>query len=191
MRRLIIVLVVLCSVSAYTQTTVYKEGVKPAGSSGDLQTNNGSGGLGSVAQSSFIATGAGGYTIPFIALSSGSPAAGSVRYLGASQTLESSPTNAQIIVPRSCTIKSIYVRYSGTCSSCTNEAGTIGIRVNDTTDSPTSAASWGTAAGTQSITNFNVPVTTSDTFVVKITFPSPWATPLNSITYRGFVYCAY
>jgi hypothetical protein len=126
------------------------------------------------------------YTLSVQALTS-SPTDAQTVYFG---NLPKAPTTtagiSRVYIPKTGTIKAIRIWcYSGTAG--TNEAWSLYIRLNNTTDTLIATLSLNTAARDFSNTGLNIAVTAGDYFEIKGIQPT-WATnPLTTI-FGGYVY---
>jgi len=127
------------------------------------------------------------YIIPCWISPSVSPADATTYVFSAFQTgLGSSAANNRLYIPRAGIITSIYI--AGVCTTGSNEASSMWLRLNDTTDTLiTSAAVFNANPFLFSNTSLNIPVVPGDYVTIKWTTPT-WATNPTTLNMFGEIF---
>lgn len=130
-----------------------------------------------------------GYTITAHTGISAAPADATVYYSGMlyGETLSTSATLPQLVVPKTGTVKAFYARtyISGTLG--TAEDVTIVLRLNNTTDFGSTTMDWDALNSIATSTGLTQAVTAGDTIHFKITTPT-WATNPTNVRFWGIIY---
>lgn len=132
-----------------------------------------------------------GFTLSFDPTPLSAPADATTYYIGSFNTNGISINPANIIIPFNCTLVG-YSLVTRSTVACTNETGTLYVRINNTTDVELSSViTWG--VGGAYVSNFfsgsslNTNITAGDLITVKIITPT-WATNATNIYMHTVLY---
>lgn len=135
-----------------------------------------------------ISTNGSGYTVPIITIGSASPSASTTYFFGMDGLTGTQTTyaNASVKIPRSGTLKGVYVLVSITTPG-SGETVSGSIRLNDATDVALPNSTWNANRVTITTTSLSQAVTVGDTFCLKIVTPA-WVSAPVTLRLEGYIY---
>ncbi len=135
--------------------------------------------------------GNGGYlTQNILSATKSSPTANTTYYVGSLAGVSANATEGQckLYIPKTGTITKIYINSYAAGTAGSNENQSMYFRLNATTDTLIQTVGASTAVRTFSNTGLTISVTAGDTYEIKWTTPSTWATPSTNVNIGGIVY---
>lgn len=127
-----------------------------------------------------------GYTLAVHALSS-TPGAGAQRFFGSlPKVISTNAKEQKVYIRKAGTIKIANI-YTFAAGAGTNEAWTLNIRLNDTTNYPIATVAVNTQERVWSNTALNIPVVVGDYIEIQFFGPA-WSSVPTSVVFGGYIY---